>query len=44
VDGVIWKLKSPGVASPLMMNVADLFRRPVRDAAALADRAAVGRV
>ena len=29
VDGVIWKLKSPGVSSPLMMNVADLVRRPV---------------
>ena len=33
VDGVIWKLKSPGVASPLMMNVAELVRRSAPAAA-----------
>ena len=24
VDGVIWKLKTPSVSSPLMVNVSDL--------------------
>jgi hypothetical protein len=28
VDGVIWKLKSPHVASPLMVNIDDLVRAP----------------
>jgi hypothetical protein len=28
VDGVIWKLRNPSVASPLLLNVRDLTRRP----------------
>jgi hypothetical protein len=28
VDGVIWKLKNKSVASPLMVNLADLLRAP----------------
>jgi hypothetical protein len=28
VDGVIWKIRNVGAASPLMMNVADWVPRP----------------
>jgi hypothetical protein len=30
VDGVIWKLKNPKVSSPLLVNIPDLLREPVR--------------
>jgi len=28
VDGVIWKLRNPGVGGPMLVNVEDLVRRP----------------
>jgi hypothetical protein len=32
VDGVIWKLRNPNVASPLLVSLGDLIRQPARAA------------